>query len=298
MSDITPTSHYFISQRLKLHYVDWGNATAPPLLLIHGGRDHCRSWDWVAKGLRGDWHVLALDLRGHGDSAWSPDGDYSLTTHVYDLAQLVHQLELAPVAIVAHSLGGNISLRYTGLYPEKVRRLVAIEGLGPAPGILAERARQPLQERWHKWIDERRALSGRVPRRYASFEDALARMRSENRNLSESQALHLTQYATSRNEDGTWSWKFDNYLHSFPPVDLSPEQVQSLWASITCPTLLCYGDKSWASNPSRDGRARHFRQARVASFPDAGHWVHHDQLNAFMAELSVFFGATDTQSSA
>ena len=72
-----PTSRIYFSQRLRLHYVDWGNPTAPPLLLVHGGRDHCRNWDWVAAALRRDWHVLAPDLRGHGDSQWSPDGNYS-----------------------------------------------------------------------------------------------------------------------------------------------------------------------------------------------------------------------------
>src|SRR5205085_2757862 len=72
-----PTSRIYFSQRLRLHYVDWGNPTAPPLLLVHGGRDHCRNWDWVASALRRDWHVLAPDLRGHGDSQWPPDGNYS-----------------------------------------------------------------------------------------------------------------------------------------------------------------------------------------------------------------------------
>ena len=84
-----PTSRVYFSQRLRLHYVDWGNPTAPPLLLLHGGRDHCRNWDWVASALRRDWHVLAPDLRGHGDSQWSPDGSYSTASYVYDLAQLI-----------------------------------------------------------------------------------------------------------------------------------------------------------------------------------------------------------------
>lgn len=128
-----PTSHSYISQRLKLHYVDWGNADAPPLLLVHGGRDHCRNWDWVAEKLRDRYHVIAPDLRGHGDSAWSPDGNYDMDAFVYDLAQLIHQLDLSPVTIVSHSMGGNVALRYTGLYPDTVSKLVAIEGLGPRP---------------------------------------------------------------------------------------------------------------------------------------------------------------------
>ena len=134
-----PTSRHYISQRLRLHYVDWGNPEAPPLLLVHGGRDHCRNWDWVAQALRRDWHIICPDLRGHGDSNWSPDGNYSMSAFIYDLDQLVHQQKLAPVTIVAHSLGGNISLRYTGIYPDKVRKLVAIEGLGPSPKRVAER---------------------------------------------------------------------------------------------------------------------------------------------------------------
>ena len=140
MASAGPTSNSFISQRLKLHYVDWGNRGAPPLLLVHGGRDHCRNWDWVADKLRNRYHIIAPDLRGHGDSAWSPDGNYAMDGFVYDLAQLIHQLDLGPISIVAHSMGGNIALRYTGLYPQNVRKLVAIEGLGPSPKIIAERA--------------------------------------------------------------------------------------------------------------------------------------------------------------
>ncbi len=126
-----PTSRIYFSQRLRLHYVDWGNAGAPPLVLVHGGRDHCRNWDWVAAELRRDWHIIAPDLRGHGDSEWSKDGTYMMAGYIYDLAQLIHQQKLAPVTLIAHSLGGNIALRYTGLYPENVARLIAIEGLGP-----------------------------------------------------------------------------------------------------------------------------------------------------------------------
>src|ERR1035441_3524257 len=107
-----PTSQSYISQRLRLHYVDWGNPDAPPLLLIHGGRDHCRSWDWAANRLRKDWHVIAPDLRGHGDSQWSDSGAYPIEAHVYDLFQLISQHDMAPVTIIGHSLGGNVSVRY------------------------------------------------------------------------------------------------------------------------------------------------------------------------------------------
>jgi len=288
MIDIGPTSHSFISQRLRLHYCDWGNAAAPPLLLLHGGRDHARSWDWVARELQRDWHIIAPDLRGHGDSAWSPDGDYQTHAYVYDLAQLIHQLKLAPVTIVAHSMGGNIALRYTGLYPENVKKLVAIEGLGPSPKMLAERMKTDFAQRQRDWIDAKRAAAARQPKRYATLEDAFARMHQENAFLSEEQARHLTIHGTHRNEDGSYSWKFDNYLHLPWAQDTHPDQVAELWRRITCPTLLMYGEKSWASNPESDGRIVHFQNARVLTFADAGHWLHHDQFDRFVAELRNF----------
>lgn len=283
-----PTSHFFTSQRLRLHYVDWGNHDKPPLLLLHGGRDHCRNWDWLAAALRDDWHVIAPDLRGHGDSQWSPDGHYSMAAYIYDLAQLIHQQRLAPVTLVAHSLGGNIALRYAGIYPEAVRKLVAIEGLGPSPKLLAERAKLGIDERVRRWIDEQRDLARRTPRRYASIDEACARMLEENPHLSPEQARHLTRYGVMQNEDGSYSWKFDNYVRAWPPYDMPQADIERLWNRINCPTLLVYGKQSWASNPEEDGRARHFRNAQVVTVEGAGHWVHHDQFETFLQLLQDF----------
>jgi pimeloyl-ACP methyl ester carboxylesterase len=284
-----PTSRFYFSQRLRLHYVDWGNHGAPLLLMVHGGRDHCRNWDWIAERLRNDWHIIAPDLRGHGDSQWSATGAYTMEGYVYDIAQLVDQLGLGEPTILAHSLGGNISLRYTGLYPEKVKKLVAIEGLGFSPKILAERHSKPIDERLRKWIADERALSARTPRKYATIEDAYQRMRDENKRLTPEQARHLTQHGINQNEDGTFSWKFDNYVRVMPPVDLPQAQVEHLWSRITCPTLLVYGKESWASNPIDDGRSQHFKTAEISSFAGAGHWVHHDKLDEFVALATRFF---------
>ena len=283
-----PTSRHYFSQRLRLHYVDWGNPEAPPLLLVHGGRDHCRNWDWVAQALRDDWHVICPDLRGHGDSQWSPDGNYAMSSYIYDLDQLIHQQGLAPVTIVAHSLGGNICLRYSGIFPDKVRKLVAIEGLGPSPKVIAERRETTMAERMREWVGEQRKLSGRLARRYPSIEDAFKRMQAENAHLSAEQARHLTEQGVNQNEDGTYSWKFDNYVRSWPPYDMTHAEVEELWGRIACPTLLVYGKESWAQNPEKDGRMRHFRNARVVSVEGAGHWVHHDRLDVFLDLLRDF----------
>ncbi len=285
LSDHGPASRVFFSQRLRLHYADWGNPDAPPLVLVHGGRDHCRNWDWVAAELRRDWHVIAPDLRGHGDSAWTSDGHYNMAGFVYDLAQLVHQQKLAPVTIIAHSLGGAISLRYTGIFPDLVRRLVAIEGLVSPSRSKADIA---IGDRMRGWVDEQRGLAGRQPRRYPSIEDACARMQAENKRLSPEQARHLTAQGMNQNEDGTYSWKFDNYVRAWPPYDMTMAETERLWSEITCPTLLVYGRESWAVDPETDGRIRHFKTARVSMYEGAGHWVHHDRLDAFLAEVRAF----------
>lgn len=293
--DITgPTSHSFISQRLRMHYVDWGNPEAPPLILQHGGRDHCRSWDWVAQELRKDWHVIAPDLRGHGDSAWSPDGDYTMAAAVYDFAQFVHMLAYDQVTIIGHSLGGNITTRFAGLYPDKVARLVNIEGLGAAPEDIAALHDTTHAGRMRNWIAARRASAGRLPRRYASLEEAFQRMKEANSYLSDEQARHLTVHGTSRNEDGTWSWKYDNYLFSPAPWETPEADTFALWAAITCPVLLLWGADSWASSPEDDGRLDHFADARLITYENAGHWLHHDRLDSFLADVTTFLAAGQT----
>jgi len=283
-----PITNSFISQRLRLNYVDWGNPDAPPLLLIHGGRDHARSWDWVAEELRDDWHIIAPDLRGHGDSAWSPDGNYEMSAFVYDIAQLIHQLNLAPVSIIAHSMGGNIATRYAGLYPENIKKLVNIEGLGLSPAMQAERDALGIQKRFRQWIEDKRNAAGRTPKRYPNIEAAYERMKSENAYLTDEQARHLTVHGISRNEDGTWSWKFDNYLNIWAMFDMPREDLLAIWEAITCPMLLLYGEKSWASNPEKDGRIEHFPTAKVVEYENAGHWLHHDQFDRFMADVKAF----------
>src|SRR3978361_1185396 len=104
-----PQARFYHSQGLRLHYTDWGNETAPPLILIHGGLDHSRSWDQLALSLRTKFHVIAPDLRGHGDSDWATGSSYSLADHVYDLTCLVKSAGLENAPLVGHPLGGRIT---------------------------------------------------------------------------------------------------------------------------------------------------------------------------------------------
>src|SRR4051794_10300074 len=319
-----PTSHSYFSQRLRLHYLDWGNREAPPLLLIHGNRDHAHNWDWTAARLQERYHIVAPDLRGHGDSQWSAGSTYAPAEFVYDIAQLVHQQQLAPLRIVAHSLGGNVALRYAGIYPEYVERLVVIEGWG---GILPARQRPPVPERMRGWIGAQRSLAARQPRRYATLGEAYERMLEANPHLSAEQARHLTIHGANQNEDGTYSWKFDNYTHASQLLDLPTDDVRALWRNIACPVLLIAGSESWirsGGNPTAlvDGFADAppppgpntacpvllpagpeswirsggtppalvdgFADARHVVVDGAGHWVQHDQLDRFLELVEDF----------
>ena len=286
-----PSSHIYFSQRLRLHYVDWGNPDGPPMLLIHGGRDHCRNWDWVAEHFAKDYHIIAPDLRCHGDSQWEASGNYTQISYVYDIAQLLQQKNMHDVTVIGHSLGGAIALMYTALFPERVKKLVAIEGMGPSPSLAAKQAEISINDRVRSWVDDMRKLSGRLPRRYDTLDDAFKRMRDENPHLSEEQARHLTLHGANQNEDGTYSWKFDNYVRVFSMSGLPNEEVKKIYGEISCPTLLMRGEESWASDPVADGRTQCFNcPIEYQSFANAGHWVHHDQLDGFVDRVSEFLG--------
>ena len=183
-----PVSHYYYSDRLKLQFWDWGQNGLPPLLLVHGGLDHARNWDWVARAIREHFHVYAMDLRGHGNSAWAPGATYSLPEYVLDLATLVDLLH-PPVALMGHSLGGILTLLYAGLYPDRVRKVVAIEGLGLP---VSHRIHKPAPERMRAWMDSVRKLEQRESRSYPGLEAAIARMQEANPHLSDDVARHLT----------------------------------------------------------------------------------------------------------
>ena len=284
-----PTSHIYFSQRLRLHYVDWGNEGAPAMLLVHGGRDHCRNWDWVAQELKERYHVVAPDLRGHGDSQWLVGGGYATIDYVYDIAQLVRQTGLEDIVLVGHSMGGSVALAYAGLYPETVRKLVAIEGMGMSPSGGDDST--PGHERLLDWVGNLRQLSARMPKRYPTLEDAFQRMQQANPHLTAEQARHLTIHGSNQNEDGTYSWKFDNYTRAWSPLGMSPRQTYSLYRRIACPTLLVHGAESWASDPKEDGRLDYFQNASSIGVENAGHWVHHDQLERFLEIVEPFLDA-------
>ncbi|OCC24713.1 alpha/beta hydrolase [Croceicoccus estronivorus] len=287
MTRFGPTSQSFISQRSRMHYVDWGNTGAPLLILVHGNRDHCRSWDWTAEALSEKWHVVAPDLRGHGDSAWSPEGRYDFASYTYDLAQLAFELGGEPATIVAHSMGAHIALRYAGIYPDAVSKLIAIEAVGAPGNIDVERISAPMATRFRRWIEEHRGAAGHNARVYASVGEAQERMQAENPRLSDDHASHLTLHGLRRTEDGDYIWKFDNYLRHWPAPDIPQSAVFALWQNIACPTLLMFGKESWPSAMA-DDLMQYVPHVRRIDIEEAGHWLHHDRFDRFIGDLQAF----------
>jgi pimeloyl-ACP methyl ester carboxylesterase len=115
-------------------------------------------------------------------------------------------------------------------------------------------------------------------------------MQEENPHLSAEQARHLTAQGVNQNEDGTYSWKFDNYVRAWPPYDMRARDIEHLWSRISCPTLLLYGKESKSGNPADDGRAAPFQHARIEGIDGAGHWLHHDRLDEFLRVIREFLG--------
>ena len=283
-----PETFSYVSQGLRLNVCVWGPPEAPPLLLLHGVRDHARSWDLIAAAFAGRYRVLAPDLRGHGDSEWAKGGFYPTEGYVFDLAELAERLP--PFGLIGHSLGGNIGLRYAALFPRKVTRIVAIEGLSHSPKLVADERAIPIEARLTRWIGRQREIARTPARRFASLAEATAHFVARHPRLDADFAAHLTRCGVRTHADGTVSFKFDPALRVFPPVEMAADDVWRLWSLIVCPALLVYGAQSWASNPVADGRAAHFRDARVATLEDAGHWAHHDQRAAFLKLAQAFLG--------
>ncbi|MFA7250297.1 MAG: alpha/beta hydrolase [Dehalococcoidia bacterium] len=280
-----PWQHFYQSQRLRLAYWVWGDADKPPLLLVHGLRDHSRSWDRIAEAFCDQYRVVACDLRGHGSSEWTRGSHYELQDFTLDLVALIDLLG-GRVSVVAHSMGGRVTLLTASAFPERFEKIVAIEGTG------LERPALPRgPERLREWALHTRAQERREPRVYANFADAVARVQQANPRLSPETAEHLARWGAHA-IDGGFVWKYDPWAFTISDLGVPMEEYHLYWPAITAPVLHIIGSEGVPRRRMRGGRPveSYFPDARTVLLPDSGHWVHHDQPAATIATIRDFLG--------
>ncbi len=255
------------SGSVVLHYREWGTPKQRPLLFLHGGSAHARWWDYVVADL-GDYHCLALDLRGHGDSGWPDDGDYRLDTHAGDVAALVDALALDHVCVIGHSFGGFVAIRYAARHDPRLVGLVFVDNRTRI-GARSARLLEALRKLPHP--------------RFATIEEAIRRFRlmPSATTASPDVLAHVARHGMRRLPDGTWTLKFDRRaLASTPAQDFTP-----VLHALTCPILAVRGADSAIVSPAALDAFRvaipHVQTAEIAA---AHHHVLLDQPRA-LAEL-------------
>jgi pimeloyl-ACP methyl ester carboxylesterase len=271
----------------RSHVSCWGDPQAPPILLIHGIRDNSRSWDWVANVLSDRYRIYAPDLRGHGNSDWAAPHSYTLAEFGLDLYDIVSALRLDRIAVVGHSLGGHLALRFAASWPDRVTAVSGIECI-EMPIVRDERlAPKPYPERVRAWMDSVRSSRDRHARGYPSLADAAARMQQEQPEVDPDTIAHLARHALLAKSDGTLRWKFDQATRLRPPDDADGRYLDQLLAAIECPVQLYYGTGSWVPFPPAE-RVALLRNLSLVTIPDVSHWLHHQARETYIAELNSF----------
>lgn len=281
MLPLKPCRSEFIAIRdHQYHCRHWGNPAAPILLMLHGWMDVSASFQFVVDSLSNDWHVIAPDLRGFGlttgpktDSYWFPD-------YLGDLDALIdHYSPDQPVNLVGHSMGGNVVAIYAGVCPERVARLVILEGFG-LPVTKPSQAPQ----RYRKWLDELR--NPPVMKPYASVEDVARRLQKNNPRLSDARAAYLAPNWSRQNTAGGWEILGDPAHKLSSPILYRVEEVTACWEAISAPVLWVEASDteiwSWIGGKEKgrveaDRRITFLKQVQKELIADAGHMLHHDQ---------------------
>ncbi|HUL41075.1 MAG TPA: alpha/beta hydrolase [Burkholderiales bacterium] len=261
---------------LRYHLRTWGKAGAPQLFLLHGWMDVSASFQFLVDALSRDWRVFAPDWRGFGLSEWN-QGTYWFQDYLADLDALIDCCSPdAPVNLVGHSLGGTVACIYGGVRPERVRRIVSLEGFGVPRNTPSE-----APHHYARWLAE---LSNPPRfRPYASFAEVAERLKKNNPRLTESQAAFLAQHWAKQTETGGVELLSDPKHKIVNAVLYRLEEALACWRNVTAPVLWVAGGASWIrdwlkdSSEEFDQRKLAFRNFSECVIPDAGHMLHLEQ---------------------
>ena len=254
-SQAAPYQDKFVTVNgLRIHYLDWGNPSKPPFLMLHGIARHAHSFDHIAPRFRDNYHIIAMDMRGHGDSGWSPEGAYLVEDYVKDVEGLVEQLNLRGLVLLGNSTGGRVVQVYAGLHPERVSKLV-VEDVGPErTNEIASGFARRVQQESNGW---------------ASEDELVASLEKNGGRVSDELQRNYAHFGTKQREDGRIVWKRDpNLVKGFVPTELWRYVRQ-----ITCPTLYLLGGASNIVPPAaQEQLKKEVPTSRIVIMPGLGHY--------------------------
>ena len=276
-----PSRSEFIKVRgLNTHVRHWGDPAAPMLFMMHGWMDVSASFQFVVDCLKRDWHVVAADWRGFGRTDGSGADSYWFLDYLGDLdAILQHYSPHEPVALLGHSMGANVVTIYAGVRPERVRRLINLEGFG-MPTTTPDQA----PGRYAKWLDELRAPA--ELRGYPTQAAVASRLQKTNPRLTDARAGFLSGHWAAPDDAGNWRILGDPAHKLSSPVLYRVEEVLACWKRIEAPVLWVEAAQTdvwrWMGPKEKarieiDRRIACLPQVRTEMIEDAGHMLHHDQ---------------------
>lgn len=269
-----PRDGFVVTNGLRLHYLEWGRAGSPPVLLLHGGTAHAHWWTFFVQALGPGHHVFALDLRGHGDSDWATPAAYRLTDHAADVGGVCAALNLSSVTLIGHSFGGMVAIEHAAAAPQRLAQLIIVD------------TRTSLTPRAVRFM---KALQLVPHRRHASHADAAHsfRLLPDADDAPDERLAHVAAHAFRRDADGLWILKFD-------PRALGRPQVRDFaipLATVSRPTLFVRGEHSDViSRAEVDAITAAVPRLCVAEIAGAHHHVMLDQPEALAAAVHTFIG--------
>ena len=280
-------SHIHKIRNLRYQVRTWGDSAAPKMFLLHGWMDVSASFQFLVDCFQREWYVVAPDWRGFGLTEWAAGG-YWFPDYYADLDALleIYQPDM-PVNLVAHSMGGNVACTYAGIRPQRVARLVSLEGFG-----MGRTAPDQATGRYQQWLDELRA----PPRfnSYTSFDAVAARLKKNNRRLTDEQAHFLAQHWAKQTGPTEVTLRSDPKHKFVNPVLTRLEELLACWRQVTAPVLWVTGDETngrgWRTDSVQQlaERKAAFRDFREIELQDCGHMMHHDQPVKLAAIIEEF----------
>jgi pimeloyl-ACP methyl ester carboxylesterase len=241
---------------------------------VHGFLDLAYGWHEVAERLAARVHVVAPDLRGHGDSDWvGRGGYYHFFDYVADLDDLVARVARKKLVVVGHSMGGSVSAYWAGTRPDRVAALALLEGLGPP-----DQSDAALPARTASWLDAWKKVRAKVPSPMPSLADAAARLRKHDPLLGEATAEKLAAAGT-RAVEGGLVWKHDPLHVTMGPYPFRRDHAAQFWRRISCPVLVVDGEQTTLDLPNaeRAERRAYFANHRHVTLPGAAHMMQRHQ---------------------